>query len=81
MSFQQYFKELRESKGLTQKELSEELNISLPTIKKIEGGFTKMPSHKLLSQERLYEIYYFMMKLYIQLIHQCFCNIFYHQYT
>lgn len=48
MSFQQYFKELRESKGLTQKELSEELNISLPTIKKIEGGFTKMPSHKLL---------------------------------
>lgn len=48
MSFQQYFKELRESKNLTQKELAHELNISVPTIKKIEGGFTKMPSNKLL---------------------------------
>lgn len=48
MSFQQYFKELRESKNLTQKELAHELNISIPTIKKIEGGFTKMPSNKLL---------------------------------
>ena len=48
MSFQQYFKVLRESKNLTQKELAHELNISVPTIKKIEGGFTKMPSNKLL---------------------------------
>ena len=48
MSFQKYFKELRDNKNLTQKELAQELDISVPTIKKIEGGFTKMPSHKLL---------------------------------
>lgn len=48
MFFQQYFKELREKQGLTQKEFASALGISLPTIKKIEGGFTKMPSPKLI---------------------------------
>lgn len=48
MTFQQYFKELRENENLTQKEFAKALDISLPTIKKIEGGFTKMPSNKLL---------------------------------
>lgn len=48
MLFQQYFKELRDKQGLTQKEFANTLGISLPTIKKIEGGCTKMPSPKLL---------------------------------
>lgn len=48
MLFQQYFKELRDKQGLTQKEFANALGISLPTIKKIEGGYTKMPSPKLL---------------------------------
>ena len=38
MSFQQYFKELRESKGLTQKELSEKTGLSQSEISMIESG-------------------------------------------
>lgn len=48
MAFSKYLKELRTGKGLTQQELAESLNISLPNIKTIEAGKTILPSTKLL---------------------------------
>ena len=55
MSFSKYLKELRTQKGLTQQELAESLNISLPNIKTIEAGKTSLPSMKLLESIALYQ--------------------------
>lgn len=49
MSFQKYFRNLREKERKTQKQFAKDLGISLATIKKIEGGYTSMPSLKLIS--------------------------------
>lgn len=48
MSFQKYFRNLREEKGKTQKQFAKELCVSLATIKKIENGYINMPSPRLL---------------------------------
>lgn len=48
MLLSNYIKNLRQVKGITQRELAEELNVSLSTIKKIETEQTEAPSGKLL---------------------------------
>lgn len=48
MLLSNYIKNLRKIKGITQRELAVELNVSLSTIKKIETEQTEAPSVKLL---------------------------------
>lgn len=48
MLLSNYIKNLRKIKGITQRELAKELNVSLSTIKKIETEQTEAPSVKLL---------------------------------
>ena len=54
MAFGKYLKDLRAEKGLTQKQLSEVLDVSLPHIKTIESGKGKLPNSKLLESLSTY---------------------------
>lgn len=50
MSFSNFMKNLREEKQLTQIEISEILDVSATSIKKIESGVTKFPSTRVLNK-------------------------------
>lgn len=55
MYFKDYIKMMRDRDNLTQLELANLLNISINSIKKIEGGSTKVPNSKLLNAIADYE--------------------------
>lgn len=55
VAFSKYLKELRTKKGLTQQELADALDVSLPSIKTIEAGKTSLPSSKLLESLSRFE--------------------------
>lgn len=55
MYFKEYIKMMRDRDDLTQQELANKLNVSIDSIKKIEGGSTKLPSSKLLNSIAEYE--------------------------